>query len=75
MADKNKLGRLLGLSLAVPVMAFAASLALPDASYAAEGCYFENEFYSHGACSDNDCWFWQGNQRCDNGSWGNCGSC
>jgi hypothetical protein len=75
LTNRDRVVRSAALVAAIPIMAVAALLALPNSSAAEEGCYFANEYFEHGACSSNDCWWWDGNQRCRDGGWCACGSC
>ena len=70
-------------SAALPLLAFAAFLALQADARAGElqdgpKCTYASKQYPIGACEQNGCWWWEG-QRCitwaGNGVWDACGTC
>lgn len=65
--SKQRLLAFLGVVL--PVAALVVTLSTPAAAATEDGCWFDDEYTSHGSCASNDCWFWQPGQRCRDGGW------
>ena len=65
---RKKLSVLSGLLalVASAIVLFTPNTALADPE---AGCYYDDHYFSHGACAPNNCWWFQPGQRCNNGSW------
>lgn len=72
MATEQKLTLLTSI---LSITALSVYLAEPiSAAASGSDCVYAGNFYSQGACIDNCFWFWQ-EQKCQNGTWLQCGSC